>query len=264
MRWIIILFSLLPFGEVLGEDPEPGTTPSGAEIRQREGKPDIYFTSWSHADELQELAPGISILKTRNEKTRELVNPAIRFNFDFMCPGDSFLVGVQSNYYDYQVEDAKEQELGRGQRRFRFACAFLQDNTGVSLRKTPEQCLMEADNSFQQSGSSACEGDKFVGGYKGIWDPALSRRDHQFFSKCCAVGHPKPEFKIEVDSCETNKEFHKSKENFGMTMCGTNKVIRKLSTKYTMGDGVSDRVFSRECCSLKVVPAPPKEVPGPQ
>ncbi|MBI2602184.1 MAG: hypothetical protein HYW48_03935 [Deltaproteobacteria bacterium] len=257
MKWVLVIFSLFPLSSVWAEDPAPSAPTSGTvEYRQRNQKPDIYDSGWSHQDEMWEPGPGISILKTRN-KTGDLVSPAIRYNFDFWCPGDSFLVGLQSNYYTYEDEDAKEQELGRGRRRFRFACAFLQTNGGVPLQKVPEECKMEADNVFQQSGSSTCGSNEFLGGMKGIWDPALSRRDHQYFSKCCQIAAPKGEYSLKADTCVKKEGFHEFQKNFGMTMCGVNQVIRKISTKYTMGDGVSDRVFSIECCSLKLEPSAP-------
>lgn len=191
-----------------------------------------YFSGWSQdyiqGQGMDYISP-ISI--TVNNKS-----------FNFMCPGGSFLQGMESYYQD-------------GFRRFRFACSFFDNSQGKPVTKSFAKCNSKGwDNTVYNPGKSTCTTKQFVGGLFGKYSistaaQTASGADEQFKAVCCEA--ESPGVTVDVDTCSAPKVFNTAKSAPGMTMCPENQVIQEISTEFKTILTEADRLFTFKCCGLK-------------
>lgn len=205
------------------------STFSFAETFQKSKRLKIYFSAWSQGYEKEESYDHIGQGYTIDLR-----------NFDFICPGDSFLVGLQTKY----EENA---------RRFRFACAFFEDSKGELVKKDLQQCDLEGwDNSLNLAGSSSCSSN-ILGGLKGKFTAATetgTQGDQQFKSICCTPKSPDGQT-LTVDSCGSSKTLNDAFKNPALQICPEDSIIQELKSRFTVSGLNSDRIFTYRCCKLK-------------
>ena len=157
-------------------------------------------------------------------------------DFTFMCPGQSFLVGFQTNY-DGTL------------RHFRLACAFYENASGVLASKTVANCSTTGwDNKAYGSGASTCSTAQFVAGFNVAY--SASERDSQYKAACCPVDSP-DQTTISSDSCSAPQTLNAYGGASGLTLCGGDMAVQAVqSTFQTNGSTGSDRIISFKCCRL--------------
>lgn len=164
-------------------------------------------------------------------------------SFKFLCPGGSFLVGLETKY---------ENKV----RRFRFACSFYETAQGKLIRKTVEKCnSKDWDNKAHDPGKSACKEGEFIAGLNSTYKSTTGANtalqdDQQFKGICCAPESP-DKASIVSDSCTASKALNTVQGNSGLTLCENDMALQEISTTFQPLSGDSDRIVSFKCCRLK-------------
>lgn len=158
---------------------------------------------------------------------------------DFFCPGGSFLIGMASKW-------------SNNLRRYRFACAFLEDAKGQLLSKTFKNCTNNTAWSKLVTGQSTCAANQFIGGIKTALDNTGTKPDQSYYAKCCAVDSAS-QAKVTSDSCSAPKSFTTSADS-PMILCPADTVIQAITTNFQPVGTSSDRTITATCCKLKTSP----------
>ncbi len=182
-----------------------------------------YVSEWSHDYKTYQNNPGYF--------TGIDINSA-----DFFCPGGSFLIGMASKW-------------SNNVRRYRFACAFLEDAKGQLVSKTFKNCTNNTAWSKFAAGNSTCAANQVLGGIKTALDTSTTKQDQAYFAKCCPI-ESASKAAITSDSCTAPKSF--SSES--MTLCDADTVIQNISTNFQPVGSNSDRTITATCCKLKTTP----------
>ncbi len=173
---------------------------------------------------------------TQSQTTRELVPDKNTFNFT--CPGQSFLVGFDTNW--------------DGVRHFRFTCAFYENSSGKLASKTAEQCdAKDWDNAFYAKGDASCPAEQFSAGLNVSYD--ASKRDLRFKNICCPVEHPEQK-KVTATACTGPIVLNAtgSSAATGMKLCAGDMAVQKISSEWAVQGTSSDRKITYQCCQLTV------------
>lgn len=180
-------------------------------------------------------------------------------NFNFVCPGDSFIIGIQSVYKYFEIPDDRQNYADRS---FSFICGFLEDEQDRLIRK--EKCDVKdvaPDNSEKKAGSSSCEKEEeFIFGmaskkfYGEKWDDKSGiklKDDRLYKSYCCSMKDQDGNLLKSTGSCKT-RTFKQGSTFAGPTkfLCPDGQVLKKMETAYH--SSVFDRDFKFTCCTAGV------------
>ena len=189
-------------------------------------------------------------------KADELKQPGLaeyytRSNFDYNCPGYSFVIGIKSSFERYHgaVDEAKH----RADRDFAFICGFLEDKKDRLIRKTSCVSPSEADNKRSENGVSRCsKAEQFVQGLSS--KRYMKDEDNIEYSfhndrinrtSCCELkdfdGNT-----LTATSCM--KQSYAAKQNFEFT-CPNGKILKEIKTTFHDEGGLWDRNYSFTCCN---------------
>lgn len=177
-------------------------------------------------------------------------------NFDFKCPGNSFLIGIESSYkfFDESVDSSKHS----GDRDFSFLCGFFEDPEDRLLRKINcENSLTPPDHKETQASESSCSQDsQFIHGLAGIrfGSKDLANTSNLAFSNdriiksfCCELNsYDGAILKSQQKEC-SGKTF-KATTDFSFK-CEKGKILKRIETAF---DGQWDRSYTFQCCSAGI------------
>ena len=172
-------------------------------------------------------------------------------NFNYNCPGYSFVIGVKSTFRRFH--DAVDERKHRADRDFAFICGFLEDQKDRLIRKVSCLSPTEPDNALQENGKSRCTKDEqFVQGlsskrYMKDEDNIeyVFHNDRVSKTSCCEMrdydGHA-----LIATSCEVSS--YPAKEGFAFS-CPKGKILKEIKTSFHDESGLWDRNYSFTCCN---------------
>lgn len=192
-------------------------------------------------------------LTSNDEKMHsDLANYYSVSNFDYKCPGYSFVVGIKSIFQEFDKDiDTRKHNADRD---FSFSCAFLEDNKDRLIRKTNCVSPKSPDNKNEKKGLSQCnKKGQFIQGFSSIRYRKADENneiENKFFndrlnkSSCCEL----EDFdgnNLTFASCETHS--FPAKEDFQFT-CKSGMILKEIETTFHNETSLWDRNYSFTCC----------------
>ena len=177
-------------------------------------------------------------------------------NFDYKCPGYSFIVGIKSTFKIF--DESGNPQKHSADRDFSFVCAFLEDKEDRLIHKIKCETPKSSDNPNEKNGQSRCsDKGQFIHGLRSQRYRQASADNElvaKFFkdrvntSSCCELqDYERNNFT--ATSCEV-KEFPANKD-FSFT-CPSGKILKQIKTTYhDHKDGYwGDRSYEFTCCKV--------------
>lgn len=168
-------------------------------------------------------------------------------NFDFFCPGDSFIIGIESRFesFDQDVDAANHSS----DRDFKFTCGFLEDSQKRLIRKINCGTATFADTNKEaaEKEANACQGSaKFFDGLAGKrWQKEAGTfyNNREYTSSCCQLNDF--DGKILQATGECSYFSFKAGKNFSFR-CGPNQILKNMGI-FAHGALEGD-AFTFACC----------------
>lgn len=221
----LILTSSICFGE---ESPEPASKTLIWSKRLR-----IYYTQWVNYFVKDDSHTNVSAMNQQKGSTEPE-----RTDFAFACPGNSYLIGVASQYEKRPYD-----------RMFRFICAFIDNEKGEQMRKS--SCTTKItpyDNKGGDDATFTCEENKYLHGLGSALRPAEDEDDRLYKPFCCHMEDwAKTKITLNTSSCTESEGFGGSQNAFEFK-CPTDTIMTKIKTTYSKS--VQDRKFYFTCCNV--------------
>lgn len=237
-----------------------------------------YGTSGTCSSEpYRVIAKWTEILESEDKyikKYQGTCNTIARFNY--ICPGDSVIVGIESNWNPYNCSDY----CTYYDRVFSFTCAFAKDESNALLRihnctdhpyKFSEVDTKSNAISYKATSSSksdvtvdsnltnithvatnstlVCPDNKILKGIKSWYN--ADNKDRQFSISCCnLIDSQEKVYAAQTSNCSSSS-YSSSKQTYNQTCSssGNQQFIYQIDTKYDSSS--NDRTISIQCCSAQ-------------
>ena len=192
-------------------------------------------------------------------------------DFEYNCPGDSFLVGFESRFNGFKCLDP---DCKFWDRQYKFKCAFIKNKKSellktskcldypTTLNKLSEGVTTNSDpnnssstfsqdrlSKLEEDSKLSCPDNYFVKGIQSAYN--RSKKDRIFSIKCCKLRTFEKKPVTTSSNCSISN-YPSSSSNYNSN-CANNLIINQIDLKYE-ASGKKDRTLKIQCCSGDIKP----------